>query len=314
MVESPNYEDFSSAAEAALLLLREQVGVSFWMVTRIEGNDLIVLSTVGDGFAIKAGDALPWSDSLDWRMVTGTGPRVAPNVKEIAAYASAPFTHLLNIGAYIGAPLQLANGKTYGTLCGLDRAERPKSLEDQRRLVEMVAGLLSAILVREKTGSDSVADLPSAEGEVLIDRLTQIFNRRAWDRILTAEEGRCARHNHSACIICVDIDGLVQINNAQGREKGDQVLLQTAQVLKRACRGYDIVARTGEDEFAILAVECGLKGAKGMFDRVSAGIKKENIKASLGLALRNAATGLPRTFEEATNTLMNSKRISKPRE
>ena len=309
MVEVAHYEDFSSACEAALQLLKEQVGVSFWMATRIEGNDLIVLSSVGDGFSVKPGDALVWPDSLDWRMVTEAAPRVAANVKEVAAYAAAPFTELFNVGAYIGAPLQVANGKTYGTLCGLDHAEKPKTLENQRRLVEMVAGLLSAILAREKSGSDSAGKLPAGEGEVLIDHLTQLFNRRAWDRILTAEEGRCARHNHSACVICVDIDGLLQINNAEGRDKGDQVLLQTAQVLKRACRGYDVVARTGEDEFAILAVECGLKGAKGMFDRVNAGLKKENIKASLGLALRNAATGLPRTFEEATNTLINSKRV-----
>ncbi|MDQ6781322.1 MAG: GGDEF domain-containing protein [Candidatus Eremiobacteraeota bacterium] len=309
MIETQHYEDFSAAAEAALQLLREQVGVSFWMATRIEGNDLIVLSTVGDGFSIKTGEVLSWADSLDWRMVTGTGPRVAPKVKDVAAYATAPFSELLHVGAYIGAPLQLSNGKAYGTLCGIDPCEKTDGLKDQQRLVEMVAGLLSAILAREKAGADSAEPVTASEGEVLIDHLTQVYNRRAWDRILTAEEGRCARHNHSACIIAVDIDGLLQINNAEGRDKGDQILLKTAKVLKRACRGYDAVARTGEDEFALLAVECGLKGAKGMFDRVNAGLKKDNIKASLGLALRNAATGLPRTFEEATNTLINAKRV-----
>ncbi|MDQ6823854.1 MAG: sensor domain-containing diguanylate cyclase, partial [Candidatus Eremiobacteraeota bacterium] len=114
MVETPQYEDFAAAAEAALQLLKEQVGVSFWMATRIDGNDLMVLSTAGDGFAIKAGDALPWADSLDWRMVTGTGPRVAPDVSQVPVYAGASLTQMLNIGAYIGAPLQLEGGKTYG--------------------------------------------------------------------------------------------------------------------------------------------------------------------------------------------------------
>ena len=74
-------------------------------------------------------------------------------------------------------------------------------------------------------------------------------------------------------------------------------------------RGYDIVARTGEDEFGILAVECGLKGAKGIYDRINNGLQKDGIKATLGIALRNAATGLPRTFDEATNTLLNAKRL-----
>ena len=127
--------------------------------------------------------------------------------------------------------------------------------------------------------------------------------------LLVAEEARCARHNHSACVICVDIDSLRAINDSQGRDAGDTALLKTAHILKRACRGYDIVARTGEDEFAILAVECGLKGAKGIYDRINAGLVKDGIKASLGIALRNATTGLPRTFEEATNTLLNAKRL-----
>jgi diguanylate cyclase len=172
----------------------------------------------------------------------------------------------------------------------------------------MVAGLLGAIVSREKSAGDGVSQLVSEGGEVLVDKLTQTFNRRAWDRILVAEEARCARHNHSACVICVDIDSLRSINDSQGRDKGDEILIRSSQILKRACRGYDVVARTGEDEFAILAVECGLKGAKGMFDRINGGFHKDNIKASLGIALRNASTGLPRTFEEATNTLLNAKR------
>lgn len=291
-------------------LLAEKVGVRFWMVTRIEGNDLIVLQTVGDGISIKNGDVFPWADSLCSRMVTGDGPRVAPDISKVDWYASARMTQQFNLRAYIGAPLMQTDGKPYGTLCGLDREPRPDDLTSQQWLVEMVAGLLSAILAREKDSSDSAhkVDISTAEGGVLVDPLTQLFNRRAWERILTAEESRCARHGHAACVIVVDIDGLGQINASQGRDAGDRVILKTAQILKRACRGYDIAARTGESELAVLAVECGLKGAKGMFDRVNAGLQKEDIKGTLGLALRNASTGLPRTFEEATNTLINAKR------
>src|SRR5579864_8448711 len=187
MIELPHYEDFSSAVEVALQLLKDQVGVSFWMATRVAGNDLMVLNTAGEGFTIKVGDALPWADSIDWRMVEGTGPRVAPKIREITVYASAPFAQSMQVGAYIGAPLLLADGTIYGTLCGLDREEKTKALEDQRRLVDMVAGLLSAIVSREDEGSHAATQITTSEGEVLVDRLTQVFNRRAWDRILTAD-------------------------------------------------------------------------------------------------------------------------------
>jgi diguanylate cyclase (GGDEF)-like protein len=302
-------EDFSSAAEVALGLLREKVGLSFWMTTRVAGDDLIVLSTVGDGIEIKQGDTMPWTDTLCWRMVAGSGPRAAPRVADIPAYASAPAAENLKVGSYIGAPLMLGDGKVYGTLAGMDQEPKDDGLKQHLWLVEMVAALLGAILRHEQEASEGAGLVSQIEGEVLVDKLTQTFNRRAFDRILTAEEARCARHNHSACVICVDIDSLRAINDKEGRDKGDAILLRLAQILKRACRGYDIVARTGEDEFAILAVECGLKGAKGIYDRIMSGLQKEDIKASLGIALRNAATGLPRTFDEATNTLLNAKRL-----
>ncbi len=307
--QTAQYEDFGSAADVALGLLREKVGMPFWMVTRIVGDELVVLNSVGEGFTLRNGDTLPWTDSLCWRMLAGSGPRVAPKVADVAAYASAPLTALLSIGAYIGAPLALSDGKVYGTLCGLDHEPKQDDLQQQQWLVEMVAGLLSAIISREKEAGEGAHKIAAEGTDILVDRLTQTFNRRAWDRILTSEEARCARHNHSASVICVDIDGLRTINEAQGRDKGDALLVKTAQILKRACRGYDIVARTGEDEFAILAVECSLKGAKGIFDRLTGGLQKESIKASLGIALRNPSTGLPRTFEEATNTLLNAKRL-----
>ena len=302
-------EDFGSAAEVALGLLREKVGMSFWMTTRIAGDELVVLNTVGSGIELKSGDVIPWADSLCWRMVAGSGPRVAPNVAEIPAYAVSPSAQSLKVGAFVGAPLSLGDGTVYGTLAGLDQQPKDDSLKQHLWLVEMVAGLLGAILKHEREFSEASAEVGGAEGEVLVDKLTKTFNRRAWDRVLVAEEARCARHNHSACVICVDIDALRSVNDERGRDAGDTVLLQTAHILKRACRGYDIVARTGEDEFAILAVECGLKGAKGIYDRISAGLVKDGIKASLGIALRNATTGLPRTFEEAINTLLNAKRL-----
>jgi diguanylate cyclase (GGDEF)-like protein len=306
--ERTRYEDFGSAAEVALHLLREKVGLGFWMVTRIDGDELVVLSCTGD-LGIKSGDTIAYSDTLCWRMVAGSGPRIAPRVADVPAYSSAPLAAALGIAAYAGAPLLLGDGKVYGTLAGMDRSPRGDELREQQWLLDMVAGLLGAVASREKNANLGAAQLDVEPGEVLVDKLTQTFNRRAWDRILVAEEARCARHNHSACVICIDLDSLRSINAEQGRQAGDELLAKTANILKRACRGYDVVARTGEDEFAILAVECGLKGAKGIFDRVGGWLHKEGIKATLGIALRNASTGLSRTFEEATNTLINAKRL-----
>src|SRR5579863_7231295 len=201
--QTQQYEDFGSAAEVALGLLREKVGMQFWMITRLAGDELIVLNCVGDNFSVTNGDSMLFTDTLCSRMLMGSGPRVAPRVADIPVYASAPLTQVLHIGAYMGAPLSLADGKMYGTLVGLDREPKRDDLKGHLWLVEMVAGLLGAIVSREKSAGESAHQLISEGGEVLVDKLTQTFNRRAWDRILVAEEARCARHNHSACVICV---------------------------------------------------------------------------------------------------------------
>ena len=78
--------------------------------------------------------------------------------------------------------------------------------------------------------------------------------------MLTAEEARCRRYGHAACVLVLDVDGLKTINDVHGHAAGDEVLRICAQVLTTTTRDADLVARLGGDEFAVLAVEtdpCG---------------------------------------------------------
>ena len=52
------------------------------------------------------------------------------------------------------------------------------------------------------------------------------------------------------------LDGLKQINDTLGHERGDGVIADAAQILKQTFRDVDIVARLGGDEFAILIPAC----------------------------------------------------------
>jgi diguanylate cyclase (GGDEF)-like protein len=56
----------------------------------------------------------------------------------------------------------------------------------------------------------------------------------------------------TAALLLVDLDGFKGINDTFGHRAGDECLKETAERLKAACKGADLVARIGGDEFAVL--------------------------------------------------------------
>lgn len=187
----------------------------------------------------------------------------------------------------------LANGSLFGTLCAIHPTPQPESIVEEKALLELLGALLSTILDSEFRAAEESRRSERLQVEALTDQLTGLYNRRAWQQLLTAEEDRCRRHGHPAAVFIIDLDDLKEVNDAQGHAAGDALLVNSAQSLRRACRSQqDILARLGGDEFGILAVECDRAGAEGLLGRVRAALEETNVRASVGLALRDPAKGL----------------------
>ncbi|MDD5369776.1 MAG: diguanylate cyclase, partial [Anaerolineaceae bacterium] len=81
------------------------------------------------------------------------------------------------------------------------------------------------------------------------DRLTGIYNRGYFEEELARlDHGR----QFPVSVLMADVDGLKETNDTHGHQAGDELLRQTAEVLKSAFRAQDVVARIGGDEFGIL--------------------------------------------------------------
>jgi diguanylate cyclase (GGDEF)-like protein len=89
--------------------------------------------------------------------------------------------------------------------------------------------------------------------QALMDELTGVYNLRGF--FLFAEhELRVARRRGTRCaVLYIDVDGLKQINDTHGHERGNTLLADTGALLRRTFRECDVIGRLGGDEFAIFA-------------------------------------------------------------
>ena len=297
------FTDFDEAARAALKFLHKRLGFDLWMITRTQGEDWIVLQTEDQRYGIQDGTVFQWADTFCSRMVEGLGPRVAPRSQEVPAYASAPIGKRLDIQAYIGVPLTGAGGALFGTLCAIDSSPQPESLIGEQSLVELVGALLSSLLRTEMQLMDEVRRAERAQADALTDSLTGLYNRRGWARLIEAEENRCRRYGHNACVVAVDLDNLKAVNDSQGHFAGDELIARAGRVLALVARSQDIAARVGGDEFLLLAVECDRAGAATLADRLRADFAFAGVNASIGYALRDPARGLKDAWDQADKAM-----------
>ncbi len=96
------------------------------------------------------------------------------------------------------------------------------------------------------------AKVKELEASADTDPLTQVFNRRGFDRELKRSLAYVKRYWTRAALIYVDLDGFKPVNDQYGHAAGDAVLTALAAMLTRSVRASDTVARLGGDEFGLI--------------------------------------------------------------
>lgn len=103
---------------------------------------------------------------------------------------------------------------------------------------------------------------------VLTDPLSQCLNRRGFHQQYIRELARAARTQTEMAIVALDLDHFKQVNDTYGHLMGDQIITETGELLRANARSGDVVARTGGEEFVILAPGTGTAGAQHLALRV----------------------------------------------
>lgn len=84
------------------------------------------------------------------------------------------------------------------------------------------------------------------------DCLTGAWNRRYFDRFLSAALDQARADRHHVTVLLFDIDNFKSFNDRYGHAAGDEILTETVRLLQSVIRPTDRVCRIGGDEFAVI--------------------------------------------------------------
>ena len=122
----------------------------------------------------------------------------------------------------------------------------PISLDDEARgFLETVQNCLPALLATAQR-TESLHRL------AITDHLTGAYNRRYFYHVTDRILRRADAGNYRAMLFLYDIDNFKRYNDTYGHGAGDEILRETAKLMRQTSRTQDIVARIGGDEFAVL--------------------------------------------------------------
>ncbi|HZT66813.1 MAG TPA: GGDEF domain-containing protein [Acidimicrobiales bacterium] len=127
-------------------------------------------------------------------------------------------------------------------------------------------GAHAALAIGNRLLLDRVRALASTDG------LTGLANRRSFDAGFDREVARAARTGAALSLVMVDIDHFKRLNDGYGHAFGDEVLRRVAEAIRSAVRPYDLVARYGGEEIAVVLAGCGPRRAARTAERIRAAV------------------------------------------
>jgi diguanylate cyclase (GGDEF)-like protein len=114
------------------------------------------------------------------------------------------------------------------------------------------------------------------------DGLTGLFNRAYWESCLSKEYESAKLLTQPSTLVIFDIDHFKKVNDTYGHGAGDEVIRQTARLLKKTARNSDLCGRYGGEEFTVLLPGTTADQAHYFAERLRKRVEEYGVDTSSG--------------------------------
>ena len=142
------------------------------------------------------------------------------------------------------------------------------------------------------------------------DFITGIMNRIGFYEMLNLEINRQIRYGYPFALALIDCDNFKSVNDTLGHQEGDSLLATVATTLNNGMRKTDVVARLGDDEFALILTSVTKTESAGVVEKLQRMLNKSmqehqwNITFSIGVMVFSSAPDSVGHALEVTDKLM----------
>jgi EAL domain-containing protein (putative c-di-GMP-specific phosphodiesterase class I) len=141
-----------SLMELAVAAARQHLGMDVSLLSEFRDGQQVYRRIDGDGgsFGMREDSGRALEDTFCRRVVAGDAPAVIPDASAEPAVAGLPAIAEAGIGAYVGVPVRLPDGRLYGTLCCFSHDPDPDLRDRDARFLEVLAAIVGEQLGREQ--------------------------------------------------------------------------------------------------------------------------------------------------------------------